>query len=78
MLPFAILGALSWLAILAGIALLIIWAIRTLPGSSFMRAAPLAPEAPLDILARRFASGEITPEEYERARDVLRGEPSKP
>ena len=77
MLPFTILGGLAWLAILAGIVLLIIWAVRALPGSSFMRAAPVTAEAPLDILARRFAAGEITAEEYERSRDLLRGEAPK-
>jgi uncharacterized membrane protein len=28
-------------------------------------------DAPLDILARRFASGEISAEEYEKGRDLL-------
>ena len=32
-------------------------------------------ETPLDILARRFASGEINAEEYERARKLLKDEP---
>jgi uncharacterized membrane protein len=36
-------------------------------------AAPPARETPLEILARRFASGEITAEEYQRARDLLEG-----
>jgi uncharacterized membrane protein len=79
MLPFAILGGLAWLAILAGVVLLIIWAVRSLPGSTLMRSGtPTPAETPLDILARRFASGEITAEEYERSRDLLRGEPTKP
>jgi len=30
-------------------------------------------EGPLDILARRFASGEISAEEYQKARDLLQG-----
>jgi uncharacterized membrane protein len=30
-------------------------------------------ETPLEILARRFASGEITAEEYQKARDLLEG-----
>lgn len=34
---------------------------------------PPARETPLEILARRFASGEITAEEYQRARDLLAG-----
>lgn len=75
MLLFAILGGIAWLAILAGIVLLVIWAVRALPSSSFMRnSAPATGQSPLDILARRFAAGEITAEEYQRARDILRGE----
>ena len=35
--------------------------------------APPARETPLEILARRFASGEISAEEYQRAMDLLRG-----
>ena len=34
---------------------------------------PPARETPLEILARRFASGEITAEEYQRARHLLEG-----
>jgi uncharacterized membrane protein len=30
-------------------------------------------ETPLEILARRFASGEITAAEYQKARDLLGG-----
>jgi uncharacterized membrane protein len=80
MLPFAILGGIAWLAIVAGIVLLIIWAVRALPASSLMRSsAPATGLSPLDILARRFAAGEISAEEYQRARDILRGEePPKP
>jgi len=80
MLPFAILGGIAWLAILAGIVLLVIWAVRALPSSSLMRSgAPAGGMSPLDILARRFAAGEISAEEYQRARDILRGEePPKP
>jgi uncharacterized membrane protein len=36
-------------------------------------APPSGRETPLEILARRFASGEITAEEYQRARDLLEG-----
>ena len=38
-----------------------------------MGAAPPPRETPLEILARRFASGEITAEDYQRARDLLEG-----
>ncbi len=77
MLPFAILGGLAWLAILAGIVLLVIWAVRALPGTSFLRSPAATAEPPLDILARRFAAGEITAEEYVRSRELLRGEVPK-
>jgi uncharacterized membrane protein len=76
---FAVLGGLAWLAIIAGIVLLIIWAVRALPGSTLMRGhLPATAETPLEILARRFASGEISAEEYEGSRKLLRGESAKP
>ena len=75
---FAILGGLSWLAIVAGIVLLVIWALRAMPRTGAMASVPAAAETPLDILARRFASGEISAEDYERTRDLLRGETAKP
>jgi uncharacterized membrane protein len=34
---------------------------------------PQARETPLEILARRFASGEITAEDYQKAKDLLEG-----
>ncbi len=72
-----------FLIVLGGGIVLIIWAIR----ESMRPAHPVGPqgmpvsamphqphqETPLDILARRFASGEITAEEYQRARDLLGG-----
>ena len=80
--PFMLLGLLSgigWVLLVAGAVILIIWAVRAMPATA-MRPATIPPagvsnETPLDILARRFALGEITAEEYQRARDVLRGEP---
>jgi uncharacterized membrane protein len=73
MLPFAILGGLSWLAILAGVVVVVIWVIHAFSGNPLMRSTPVAVESPLDTLARRFALGEITAEEFERSRDLLRG-----
>lgn len=83
--PFGLLGALTGLLFLVGFVLLIIWLVRMMVGTQGMRwnaaAPPAAPpsappsappvESPLDILARRFASGAITSEEYQKARDVL-------
>jgi uncharacterized membrane protein len=71
----------------AGVAALIFWAVRASGRPAYPVGVPpmqagtpqpqAARETPLDILARRFASGEITPEEYERARNLLGGGGSK-
>jgi len=72
------------LLLVAGVTVLAIWAIREsarphpvgpprMPMGTITTQAPH--ETPLEILARRFASGEITAEEYERARDLLGGGP---
>jgi putative membrane protein len=58
------------------VAALIVWAV--VASSKNMHPAGVSPmqparETPQEILARRFASGEITAEEYERARDLLGG-----
>lgn len=77
MLPFAILGGLACLAIVAGVVALVIWAVRAIPANSVMQSTPAVVETPLDTLARRFALGQMTAEEFERSRDLLRGD-SKP
>lgn len=78
-----------WLAgvfvvFVVGAVLLVIWAIRSSAhpqpiGPPLAPMQPMPPQAaretPLEILARRFASGEITAEEYERGRDLLGGGP---
>ena len=75
--PFGLLSGLTGLLFLVGFVLLIVWLFRAMVGPRGMHwnaAAPtFAPpvESPLDILARRFASGAITAEEYQKARDVL-------
>ena len=76
MMLFGGIQILFWLVVAAGVALLIVWAItsssrHTLPATPTPGGSPR--ETPLDILARRFASGEITAEEYERGRDLLGG-----
>ncbi len=75
--PFGLLTGLTGLLLLVGFVLLMIWLVRTMVGPHGMRWSSVAPpsappvESPLDILARRFASGAITAEEYQKARDVL-------
>lgn len=75
--PFGLLSGLTGLLLLVGFVLLIIWLVRTMAGPHGMRwtgaanPPPAALESPMDILARRFASGAITAEEYQKARDVL-------
>jgi hypothetical protein len=79
LMPLGILGILSWLLIAVGAVLLVIWAVRAFPGRPLIGGGgaslqPVAAESPLDTLARRFALGEITADEFERARALLRGE----
>lgn len=74
---FMWLGGLFWLAVIAAvIVLVIVLATRPHPPYAAMPPGPPPPmpptrETPLDILARRFASGEITAEEYQKGRDLL-------
>lgn len=49
-----------------GVAVLIAFAVRTFNGGGHDRS--------LDVLRRRLASGEITPEEFERTRRLLHGQ----
>ena len=64
-----------FMLIVAVAVVLLAWAFRAHPVPNAGLPAPQAParETPLEILARRFASGEISAEEYERARKILGG-----
>ena len=79
LLSFDLLGGFVSLLFLAAIIILVFFVIRALTGPASTRkpvtTAPGA-ETPQQILARRFAAGEITLEEYQKARDVL-SEPPK-
>jgi len=66
--------------VLVGLIALVVWA-ATRPSAQAASvptygppAATPARESPLDILARRFASGEISADEYQKARDLLKGD----
>jgi|DewCreStandDraft_1066081.scaffolds.fasta_scaffold00013_106 putative membrane protein len=62
---WAILGVAFWLLMLAGITLLVVWAIRQVgPDQAGSRRA-------LEILKERYARGEITREQYEQIRRDL-------
>jgi putative membrane protein len=77
MMGFGILMILSVALVIIGIILLVIWLVRhSSRGSNSSSAGARATdnsgeEAPLAILKRRYARGEIGPEEYERIRADL-------
>jgi putative membrane protein len=83
LLPFGLFSMLSGLLLLVGLVVLIVWAVRTVSGPPGWRVAgPMGPPAPqpgtpLDILARRFAAGEISADDYRRMRDVLHERPGQ-
>jgi uncharacterized membrane protein len=52
-------------ALLGGLIVLVIWAVRQFSGGR------PAPEDPTAILKRRLAAGELTEEQYEQARRAL-------
>lgn len=62
-------GALLMVLFWAGVALLVVWAVR----ASVSTPRGMANDAPLDILKRRYAAGEINRAEYEQARRDLTG-----
>jgi putative membrane protein len=64
---WAVMGTLM-IVPLAGLSVLIVWAVRTIGGQR-----PVSSDSPLDVLNRRLAAGEITPEEFEKTRRHLQG-----
>jgi uncharacterized membrane protein len=73
--PFGLLSGLATLMFLAGLVLLVVWFVRAMTGPRSMRQVlsppPPSTESPLDILRRRFAAGEISAEDFQKARDLL-------
>lgn len=73
MILMAVVMVLLWLALAA----LVVWAVRSL-GSGAPARPPGPPPAPHtgtadQLLAERFARGEISEEEFRRAREALKG-----
>ena len=60
-------SSLTTLLFLGGLAALAVWA------TARFTARQSAPEDPMTTLRRRLAAGEITQEQYERARKALQG-----
>lgn len=70
-------GMLLMLLVWGGLIALGIWAVARLTRGSGQPTQPMAgQETPRQILDRRFASGEITAEQYAEARRVLEGRSS--
>jgi putative membrane protein len=68
-----VLGLVLTVGLIALIVLGIRWLIRQDRVASGGAAAPEGSEDPMDVLRRRYASGEIDDEEYERRRRTLSG-----
>lgn len=60
---------LFWGAVIAGV----VWLIRGASWGGSPREPDVSKEAPLEILDRRFAEGEISEEDYRARREVLTG-----
>jgi putative membrane protein len=63
------LGLLFWLAIIAGVVALVVWVVR----SSSQRGTGSSSHGPdaLEIARRRYASGEISKEQFEQLKNDL-------
>ncbi len=56
-----------WILVIAGIVVLVVWLVRRVPHLQKGR----IDESAMDILKRRYASGEISREEYEEKRKLI-------
>lgn len=59
-------GLVMMVLFLGVLILVAVWAVRT-----FTASRPVQQQSAVDVLKRRFGSGEISAEEYERARRTL-------
>jgi len=63
-------GMVFWLVIITGVVLLVVWAVRTASRQG-TGSAPQGADA-LEIARRRYASGEISKEQFEQLKNDLR------
>jgi len=61
-----LIGMIVSIAVLIGVVLLIVWAVRGLAGGSSHWNQPSSSQSPADILKVRYARGEITREQYQQ------------
>ena len=65
---WSLFGMIFWIVLIAGIILLAIWVIQRAAGGGTSKTG----ESALEILKKRYASGEISKEEFEeKKRDIL-------
>lgn len=62
-----VLAMVSWLALIVGVVLLVVWAVRKFAVSAGQRSE----ESALDILKKRYARGEISREEFEEKKQGI-------
>ena len=61
-----LIGLIVSIAVLVGIVLLIVWAVRSLTGGPSQWKQSSGSQSPADILKVRYARGEITREQYQQ------------
>ncbi len=71
---FWLVGVLFLVAIAVVVVVVVAVALTRNQSPSLPAAAGPASGTPLDILARRFAAGEMSAEDYQKARDLLQGD----
>jgi putative membrane protein len=73
---FMFIGSIFAVLFIGAIAVVAFLVMRTQSPSPTMH--PTAGETPLQILDRRFAAGEVSADDYKKARDLLTGSGPKP
>ncbi|MBI3740066.1 MAG: SHOCT domain-containing protein [Chloroflexi bacterium] len=63
---FGLIGLIINVAIIIGVVLLIVWAVRRFSGGAVNWNQPSGSQSPREILQARYARGEITREQYQQ------------